>query len=468
MKLFKTLTISLAAMLSATTISTGTAFALDTQAETVYPDSFERSLTFDGGLTDYAVYGENYAFAYSGQLAVLTQSGNNERIPDIRAVSSITGLEYSSKGELYVCFADGYCVYPDLEEKKPLSEIEVQGKEQTIVTIGSLSYALDTTDGSMLYLDGRFNQVTLQEAYEGEVKFSKLKKYNDTAYAVMNNCLYRMDGATAVKINPTYVDLNLAEKIATGTAAEALKSDSAISYGWLENGKYYTEIDLTSELGSTFKIPNPATATTLSADRLYCTVLAQSGNAYIITMNGKSYLTAKSNVSLVAETPSLIQPDAEVAYAIEDIGVYAKPYLSPNTGIGQLKSGSANAVTVLGQYTDLTGIEYYKVTFTEGENTVTGYVAKELMTPYAFPAEDEEINTEGGGEDFKYESNIVTVALAVAIVALVLIAVLYLGIASSRSDRRRKKKQAVKKKKPAEKDRKVDEQYEEDFDDEEE
>ena len=447
MKLKKTLTISLAAILSAATISTGTAFAAESSSDTVYPDSFECSLTFEKGLNDYAVYGDSYAFAYSGQLAVLKDNGKNERIPDIKPVSSIAGLEYSSEGKLYVCFADGYCVYPDLSEKKPLSDITIQGKEQYQVVLSGASYSLNNEDGSLLYMNNsRFTPVTLQETYEGEVKFSKLKKYNGTAYAVMNNCLYKMDGATAVKVNPTYVDLSLTEKIATGTAAEALKSDSAISYGWLENGKYYTEIDLKSELGEMFKVPDSATATTLSADRLYCTVLAQSGNSYIITMDGKSYLTAKSSISLDAETPSLKPADTLVAYAIENIGVYSKPYLSPTTKIGQLQSGSTHAATVLGQYTDLNGIEYYKVTFTEGESTVTGYVAKRLMTAYAFPAEDENTNTEGG-EDAKYDSNIVTVVLAVIIVALVLTAVLYLGIASSISSRKRRKKARKKKKK---------------------
>ncbi|MGN1373319.1 MAG: hypothetical protein ACI4VK_04655 [Candidatus Coproplasma sp.] len=445
MKLSKTLTISLAAVLSAATICTGTAFAEEDIAQTVYPESFERSLVFDGELTDYAVYGDNCAFAYNGKLAVLSSDGNGQLIPDINAVSNITGLEYSAQGQLYVCYSDGYCVYPDSKNKLPLSDITVQDKEQYLVSIGGVSYALDKNDGSMLYIDGSITTVTLQEPCEGEVKFSKLKSYNGTAYAVMNNCLYEMDGATAIKVDLTYHDVSIADTISTGDAAEALKSDSPIVYGWLEKNRYYTEINLESELGSTFEIADSATATTLSADRLYCTVLAESGNAYIITIGGNSYLTAKTSVSVESTPPALASPDIEIAYAINSTGIYSKPYLSPTTKIGELESGSANAVTVLGQYTDLIGTQFYKIKYTKDDGTVvTGYTAKRLMTAYAFPNEDNEENVDGDQEQFVYDSNVVTVVLAIAIVGLVLIAILYIAITSSINESKRRKKQQQK------------------------
>ena len=439
-------------MLSAATIGTGVAFADEQLSATVYPESFECSLSFDGGLTDYAVFEDSYAFAYNGQLAVLSSIGNNHRIPDIKPVSSITQLEYSAQGELYVCFADGYCIYPDLNTKHPLSEIEVQDKEQWQISLGEVTYSLNNENGSLLYMSkSGFATVTVPDA-EGEPVFSKLKKYGNTAYAVMNNCLYRLNGASAQLVNPTYYGfIDMTKAISTGTASQALKGGAPISYGWLEKDKYYTRISLENELGPTFDVPTPATATAISEDRLYCTILAESGNAYIIVIDGKSYLTAKASVSIEAQPPALSPGDTQAAYAVEKTGVYSKPYLSPATKLGELDSGSSNAVTVLGQYTDLTGIEYYKVTYTSGDGTtVTGYVAKRLMTSYAFPAEDDEVHTDGGEEQFVYENNFVTVALAVAIVALVLIAILYVGVASSKNSKPKGRQKATpqKKKKP--------------------
>lgn len=447
MKPLKAFTNALAVLVAAAAISAGTAFAApDPVPETVYPDSFETTLTFDGGLTDYAIYGDTYAFAYNGQLAVLTGNGNNERLPDVRPVSSINRLDYSKDGALYVCFADGYCTYPDLIEKKPLSEITVQKEDQWFVTVGNVNYALNNANGSLLYQSNTgFKEVTPAEEVEGAISFSNLKVYGGKAYAVMNNKLYVMNADKAEPVRPTYYGyIDKTKAIPTGTAAKALKSDYQISTGWLEKNKYYTEISLDSELGATFIVPNPATCTKLSEDRLYCLILAESGNADIIAMDGKYYLTANTSVTPEDEPPALTATGTDGAYAIEKTGVYSRPCLSAATKICDLESGSENAVKVLGQFTDLTGKEYYKITYQKDGENVTGFTAKGLMTNYAFPAEDTEKHPDGGDSEFKYETNVVTVVLAVAIVALVIVAVLYVATASSK-----KNKSKAKKKKPA-------------------
>ncbi len=447
-KPIKALTISLAALTAAAYISAGAAFAAETALpETVYPDSFECVLSFDGGLTDYAVYGDTYAFAYNGQLAVLSGNGNNERLPDIRPVSSITALDYSEDGDLYVCFADGYCVYPDLSEKRPLSEIEIQSDTQWSVSIGGIIYALDNANGSLLYQSAEgFKTVTVEGEADGEIKFSRLKEYDGKAYAVTGNRLYVLNGATAEEVQPTYYGyIDKTKAISVGGAAAALKSgDYEITTGWLEKNSYYTEISLEKELGTTFDVPDPAAATKLSEDRLYCLILAESGNAYIIIIGGKCYLTAKTSVSLAAEQPALSAPETQGAYATEKTGVYSRPYLSAATKICDLESGSENAVTVLGEYTDLSDREFYKISYISDGETVTGYVAKGLMTGYAFPAEDAEKHPDGGDADFNYDTNVVTVVLAVAIVALVIVAILYVASASSKKNKKSAKKKNAK------------------------
>ncbi len=466
MKLAKTLSISLAAAISAATMGVGVAYAAEGTADTYYPDSFECSLSFESGLVDYAVYGDSYAFAYNGQLAVLQGNGNNQRLPDIKPVSSISQLDYSTDGKLYVCFADGYCVYPDLENKLPLSQISVQDSEQWQVSLGEVTYSLNNANGSLLYMskDG-FETVTIKESVEGEIEFSKLKQYDNAAYAVMNNSLYKLEGSVAVKVEPTYYGfIDKTKAIPTGTAAQALKADSPITCGWVEKGKYYTEISLENELGTTFEVPNPATATYLSEDRLYCMVLAESGNAYVITMGGKCYLAAKTSVSVEAENPALSTADVSAAYAVEKIGVYSRPYLSAATKLCELESGSSNAVTVLGQFTDLVGREYYKIEYTANDGTkVSGFAAKGLMTGYAFPAEDTEVHPDGGDSEFLYNTNAVTVGLAIAIVALVIIAVLYVASISSKKNKKNNRKKQRQKR--AERDRRRYDDDDDDYDD---
>lgn len=444
MKVCKLLTISLATTVVAASISTGTAFAASTAETTVYPDNFECSLSFDDGLTDYAVYGDTYAFAYSGQLAVLTGNGKGERLSEIKPVSDITGLDYSADGELYVCFADKYCIYPDLENKLPLSQITVQPKSNDSVTVNEASY-MHPDDGSIWYYNGKPPAVVTPPQENG--KFTQLKKYGDNAYAVMNNCLYRLEATTAVKVEPTYYGyIDKTKAIPVGTAAEALKQVADVKRGWLEKNKYYTEIDLQNPLKSVFSVPNPDTATKLSADRLYCTILAETGNAYIITIGGKCYLTAKTSVSEESDTPALTAPDVLNAYATQKTGVYSRPYVSAATKLCELETGNQNAVTVLGQYTDSVGTEFYKVTLVKEDGTsVSGYVAKAFMTKYSFTAEDEQPHPDGGDEEFKYDTNVVTVVLAIAIVALVIFAVLYVAATASKKNKNKSAKEKRRK-----------------------
>ena len=101
---------------------------------------------------------------------------------------------------------------------------------------------------------------------------------------------------------------------------------------------------------------------------------------------------------------------------------------------------------------------FYRVTFTkevQGENgengiqVVTGFVAANFLTEYDFAAEDNQ-PTEGGDKEFKYETNVPSVILAIIIVGLVIIAVLYISLVGTKKDRASKKKKKKKEKKRVE------------------
>lgn len=440
MKAKKSLLISLVALVAATSISTSMAYAAEPTPETTYPTDFVEEFHFDEGLKDYAVYGESLAFAYDGQLMVLGYDGNGHRLPDKKIVESIDKIDYSSDGKLYVCLSDGcYYAYPDLKNKLSMTEITVQSACYMLSVNAEVSYHLDSANGNLRYMtnSGEFKLVEI----DGKSNFSHLKKYNGKAYAVMENCLYSIEGAVATPVIASYYDFeSKTSSISTGNCAQELKkSDQAIMTGKIAEGIFFTEIDLQSPIGTTFTVPDPSTSTKIAEGTLFCQILAKTGNAYIVAMNGKTYITGENSVTEIETKTTLTNSWTTPAYALEKIGVYASPFISPNTKIGELESGKENAVNVLGQYTDLTGMTFSKISYQKNGETVTGYVADDLLSPYSFPNEDLEHNT-GGDKQFNYQTNVTTVVLVIVIVLLVIIAVMYIVLVSTKKGDKKKKK----------------------------
>ncbi|MDE6690705.1 MAG: hypothetical protein K2K04_01925, partial [Clostridia bacterium] len=74
------------------------------------------------------------------------------------------------------------------------------------------------------------------------------------------------------------------------------------------------------------------------------------------------------------------------------------------------------------------------------------YVAANILTVYDFKAEDKQPH-ENGDKEFSYDTNVVSVVLAIVIVALVIIAVLYISLAGSKNKTKDKKKEKQKREK---------------------
>ncbi|MDE6372943.1 MAG: hypothetical protein K2L72_00415, partial [Clostridia bacterium] len=183
-----------------------------------------------------------------------------------------------------------------------------------------------------------------------------------------------------------------------------------------------------------------------------CLVLCESGNASIITTDEGCFITATANLieyTYTAPANDWKVNDAGIraAYTVETVGVYASPFVSDSTRIATLQSGSEHYVTVVEKFAlDFLDKVFYRVTYEEDGKTVSGFVMADYLTAYNFAAEDKK-PVEGGDGEFKYDTNVTSVILAVIIVGLVIIAVLYLTMVGSKKDGKpaKKKKKADKK-----------------------
>lgn len=400
--------------------------------ETVYPDTFVLDLNEQiGELTDYAVDGNNVALASNTTVYIL--SGESaERKMEYKQTDSIEKIDYAD-GCLYVKLWTGNTyAYSDLTTTAEHDFPAVKYSETT----GSVTYMLNNS-GELKY----FNTEDGTEVQLGD-GFSKLKKYDDTVYAVKDNRPYVLDGYTASPIDLSYFDFARADNIYSGTAPDSLKAGNyAVKTAMIKGGVYYTQIDL-SATGERFK----QIRTQKTDGDKPCLVLCESGNASIVVTNDGCYIL-KTDDALTEIPYSLPYNDwpqnaagKRLAYAVEDANVYSCPYMSEATKTGKIKSGAEYPVTVTEKFTlDFMSTVFYRITYTDGDgNEASGFVAGNFLTAFDYAGEDLK-PTDGGDKEFSYKNNVTTVVLVVVIVALVIVAVMYLSLAGAKKNKNKKK-----------------------------
>lgn len=454
MKAKKHVTIALAALCAAALIPSGALFADADTEQTVYPQDFERELTFESPIRDYAVYGDTFAFAYNTSVCVLAYDDSGERKrTDFTHESEVSLLDYDEEGTLYFKNTSGitYKFAPEL------TQIESHDFPSTTTSkldiADDIFYTLAKADGTLTYWHSGEYEVI-------DNGFSIIKRYADTVYAIKDNLPYKIESGAATPLNLAYTDFNGADHIYSGEAKTALKGDNyTVKTAIVRGGSYCTQVD-PDEIGEKFKQINTRK---LDGEKP-CLVLCETGNASVIATNNGMFITATENLTEYAYTPPLNDwktnsQGKKAAYAIENVGVYSSPFMCASTRVAELESGSKNVVEVTEKFTcDFLKTVFYRVTFTkevQGENgengiqVVTGFVAANFLTEYDFAAEDNQ-PTEGGDKEFKYETNVPSVILAIIIVGLVIIAVLYISLVGTKKDRASKKKKKKKEKKRVE------------------
>ncbi|MDE7162651.1 MAG: hypothetical protein K2O44_01055 [Clostridia bacterium] len=428
MKANRLFTIALAAACGAAIMSVGGAFAAEGN-ETYYPQDFERTLTFEAPLRDYAISGDTYAFAYGTSMRILStdESGERQLTPYVHT-SELSALDYDGEGNLYLKdIMDGTYLYstpkPAASEEghdfQKLSRSRIELSDEVFYTLNNEGVLTYWNEGNDTQVGGGF---------------SLMKQYGGAIYAVKDNVPHKITESTSEALNLSYTDYNGAKNIFSGdTKSKLEKVSEVVETAQIKKDAYYTQINA-EEIGEKFT-PIRTQKTTGNTP---CLVLCESGNASIVAIGGDCFVTATENLTERAHCQS--NTDGKTYYAIEDVGVYTSPFMSGSTFITTLESGATHDVIVLEKFVHtVLSTEFCKISFKENGETVTGYVAASFLTPYQFSAEDFK-PTDSGDKNFDYGTNVTSVVLAVLIVGLVLIAVLYIVMVGFKHDKIKGKK----------------------------
>ena len=448
MKVNRLLKIALFGLSAVALIPTGQVFgaADGTGRQTYYPVTeeqdgkfvkpFERDLSFENSPSDYAIHGDDYAFAYSTTVYVLTTNESDERqlMPHVHT-SEVRDIDFDANGTLYYRDLLGatFTVTYSGESAKATAyegEYTFQSKDKSKIDISDeVFYSLNKTNGELNY----WNDGVPTPVDEG---FSVLKTYDGEIYALKDNRPYKITERKATELSLAYINTDGAKNIATGDTATKLKQvASTVKIARIKSGSYYTQINM-DEIGDTFTVDERG-GTQKAIGNRSCLVLCESGNASIISMGSDCFITATENL----EDDGICQSntDGKTYYSLIDVGVYSSPFMSAGTRIATLKSGAEHPVKVLERFIHTVfDTEFCKVSYEEDGKTVTGFIASNFLNVYNFSAEDKK-PSEGGDEEFDYGTNVTSVVLAIIIVALVIIAILYVSLISAKGKGKSKK-----------------------------
>ena len=453
------MTIALAGLLTACAIPFGTVFAAaEDDIQDVYPQNFDRTLEIEA-LTDYAVYEDRFAYASNSTITIISRDESGDRkCLSYTHEQLISALDYDEDGKLYFKTSSeiSYLYGSPVTQQ----EHDFQGTSLSKIDLSDTVFYTLNNKGFLTYWNGSEDNIV------GE-GYSLIKRYGETVYAIKDGTVpYTIDGQTATELDLSYTDFSGADNILCGETAEKLKADGyQVKTANINHGSYYTQVDADA-IGKeqTFS----QIRTQKAEGNKPCIVLCTTGNASVVATNDGMFITATANVKDSAYTsPKNDWPlNAEgtkrlEAYATEKTGVYASPFMSESTKIGELESGAENHVEVIEKFElDYIKTKFYKVRYettdkeTGEKKTISGYVAANILTVYDYKAEDLEQHP-AGDEKFNYDTNVVSVVLIIVIVALVIIAVMYISLAGSKN----KNKKSKKKEKQREK---VQDYYEED------
>ncbi len=423
------ITILCAAALCSGTLITASA---ETQTGITIPEDFVVEFALDN-VDYYAVGDGQFAFAEGNLIYIYTvnedrsegDSYNGGDITVYEHTASILALEYFND---YLYFSDGTSAY-----------LYLSGEITDAPNISFTAYDDSKVryEGTLIYYiyDYELNAYNLQtkEAFTyDEANYSKLSYINGRYYVLKDSTLCIISRGVLRELSFTYDDYTIGT-VATNGAAETLGQSDTIQVAEVCEGAFIIRVD-EDYLGETnFSVLNVSFASeVIAAQVLY---MPEGGNAALIAAGTKTYLTLKSNLTVYNYSASSIASGTGSYYLLDDATVYSIPYESEYTKIGELDKDTI--VTVTGYISDdAFDYDYYKVEYTDGGVTVSGYMISGLLTPYTF-ANDNYEEAEILGGDQADDNNIFTIALVMIIVVLVLIAVAYVTLVYTSDKKKR-------------------------------
>lgn len=409
-------------------------------AETVYPQNsdFVFSLSFSN-LRDYAVTDGAFAFidgngvkVYEAENAVesdgktiykngtLTEYGGFE--------VNLSSIDYKD-GSFY--YADGNGKVYSLPDKTEAEGITLTSPQSPLLYNG---YTYVIRDNCIRIVNAEAENLE-DLAVEIEGKFSHLKQYGNCVYAIKDNLLCKFTDDKMEVSEMQYVDFSPAKTVSVGTAQSAFENYT-LAFVNVAEGSFMTEVDLSKPLAAYFD----AGETSELKTQTFALLLGYSGNAAIISIGKKSYITLKSNVSEVG-TGSEYFSKAEFTKAqILGDAVYASPYVMEC--VYALYPATGAIVTVTGKlHNDVLEDDFYEIEYTyekDGQaRKVKGYVIAGLLS--GDNVNDNAEPTEVPDEKYTEKNDVRTVLLILMVVILVLIAISYISWVTL-SDRFKKRK----------------------------
>lgn len=440
------------------------------RADTVYPD-FVSDLPLDA-IDCYAINGDEFAFSreeflyiYSG--GTRTSSQDEEGNPAYIYEGGV--MQGSADGVIYAAEHTGiitslwYDAYSDADgdeqtvlffadetgdvyrfdgsgtepEQQPGTE---QPAVEQIVTKNGLAYSL--VNGSLSVTD--FTDLRGEADFPAGT-YSHLKMQDGDIYVLKDNLLCIIEGDTLEKVTVKgitfrYTDVTQAYTISVGNSATLLKEGGEVQFAYIPAGQYMTEVDLSDLSAEYFAIGEEGTFVTRQSQ--YALVLCTTGNADIVAIGGKAYITKSLSTRINGQDTAAPFSGGQLVYAA---GIYSSPFMNEGTKLATLDIGSkvkiSRQITAAGQPT-ASGVlqtDFCLATFVAEDGTqTTGYIATSFLTAYDFSAEDGDFTEPTLPEDYSEQNVILTVVLIIVIVVLVIAGVAYLSYSSGAGKRKKR------------------------------
>lgn len=457
--------VSAALLLTGAAVSGGTEYASAEGGETFYPE-FVSELDL-GAIDGYAVGEDSFAFSQGARLYIY-EGGTSSLVSDgegnpiylyeggimdsadgvlcaYEHTSAIVNMCYSASGDGGYLFEDARGgVYLYSEGGITPSSLEVPAHESRVFYGDILMYL---TDGTLTCVD--ISSTNPQTAVP-EGSFEALSVTDDGVYALRDGSLCLIEGNSVSELTISsfafnYIDISHENTIAVGNTAELLgQLNETPQFVSIPAGQNITEIDLSDLTGAYFATVagESGYATTTLESAANALVLCTTGNADIIAIGGKTYITLASAVKVASVATAAPFENATLIYSSS---IYSAPYMSDATELAVLDTGAV--VSVSGQIEisaqplggEALTADFCKVSYTADDGTVTeGYVATALLTVYNFSGEDGEFGEPTLPDDYSEEDVILTVVLVIVIVVLVIAGVAYLSYVSGANKRKKK------------------------------
>ncbi len=418
----------------ALTLCTGSYLTASADSGVTIPENFSVEFTLDS-VEDYAVTDGYFAFASGRNIYIYSVNESSASaagydymdgtLETYSHTSSVLGLEYIN-GQLY--FRDNSSSYIYIDGATTAIDVSFTSYDDSQV---KYDY---TNDGYYLYsiVDGVLYLIKIPEYnYLNDATYCKLKKIDDTYYVLKDSTLCMLSKGVLSELSFSYEDYEIVDDISTGDIATQLKSTtSSIKLAKITAGACLIRVDEDNLSGSYFTTKGITFADgSENAQVLY---MSSGGNSALIAVGTRAYLTLKSNIT----TSDYILSTVSTSYAslLDDVGVYSSPFECDTTRITTLQANTI--VTVLGYASNgAFDNSYYKIEYTDGGKTVSGFVVSGLLTSYTFDNDDSD--GELVQNELEEGNNILTIILVLIIVLLVLIAAGYITFVAT-ADRRRR------------------------------